>query len=286
MKALVIGGSKFFGKRLVQHLIDGGIDVTVLNRGETPDQFGDQVSRIQMDRRTLRRGHPLLKDRFWNIVYDQVCYDENDAAGACEAFDQKTERLIFTSTKSVYQLGSSISEESFDSNKYQFGAPLMQPNYGEAKRRAETVYFKNATFPVTAVRFPIVLGEDDYTGRLEFHTEHIKKGQPIYFPNIDAKMDFIYAGDAARFLFSFVEKHWEGPINCSSEPAIALRELVTILENILNKKATLAPDSTRGDRSPFGVEDHSYMSVRNLEKYGFRPAPTLEWLPKLVRMIA
>ena len=64
-------------------------------------------------------------------------------------------------------------------------------SYGEGKRQAEAVLFKEASFPVVAVRFPIVMGEDDYTRRLHFHVEHILQNQPITLPNIDAKMSYI-----------------------------------------------------------------------------------------------
>ncbi|EKN66902.1 hypothetical protein BABA_13477 [Neobacillus bataviensis LMG 21833] len=33
--------------------------------------------------------------------------------------------------------------------------------YAEGKRQAEAVLFQQATFPVVAVRFPIVMGVDD-----------------------------------------------------------------------------------------------------------------------------
>ena len=36
MRALVLGGSVFVGKRLVQALVASGHEVSVLNRGKTP----------------------------------------------------------------------------------------------------------------------------------------------------------------------------------------------------------------------------------------------------------
>ena len=48
--ALILGGTQFVGKRLVQLLIDEGVDVTIATRGKTPDSFGDRVSRLIIDR--------------------------------------------------------------------------------------------------------------------------------------------------------------------------------------------------------------------------------------------
>ena len=41
MKVLVIGGSGYMGKALVDQLLANGDSVTLINRGVTPDSFGD-----------------------------------------------------------------------------------------------------------------------------------------------------------------------------------------------------------------------------------------------------
>jgi len=38
-KVLVMGGTRFFGKKLVQHLLDEGNEVTIATRGRTPDPY-------------------------------------------------------------------------------------------------------------------------------------------------------------------------------------------------------------------------------------------------------
>ncbi|CAN7742153.1 NAD-dependent epimerase/dehydratase family protein [Paenibacillus sp. LjRoot56] len=48
MKILVLGGTAFFGRRLVRLLLGDGHDVTIATRGQTPDDFGDAVTRIKV----------------------------------------------------------------------------------------------------------------------------------------------------------------------------------------------------------------------------------------------
>ena len=50
MRILVIGGTRFLGYHLVRRLLEEGHAVTLFNRGETPDDFGGAVERIQGDR--------------------------------------------------------------------------------------------------------------------------------------------------------------------------------------------------------------------------------------------
>ena len=47
MRALVLGGSVFVGKRLVQALVAGGHDVSVLNRGKTPTELPEGVGHLR-----------------------------------------------------------------------------------------------------------------------------------------------------------------------------------------------------------------------------------------------
>ncbi|MDC1175392.1 hypothetical protein OAT67_08340 [Bacteriovoracaceae bacterium] len=49
-KVLVMGGNHFFGIKLVQVLLDHRHDVTILNRENLDDGFGERVKRIKCDR--------------------------------------------------------------------------------------------------------------------------------------------------------------------------------------------------------------------------------------------
>ena len=49
-KVLVIGGTQFMGRTMVERLLKEGDDVTILNRGKTPSPFGESVHYIHCDR--------------------------------------------------------------------------------------------------------------------------------------------------------------------------------------------------------------------------------------------
>jgi nucleoside-diphosphate-sugar epimerase len=283
MRILVIGGTRFFGKRLVERLLSDGHAVTLLNRGLTPDPFGTRVERIQMDRSALHPDHPALSKKTWDIIYDQVCYDANEAKAACEAFQGQTSRYIFTSTQSVYQPGSALTEQAYKPIDHDVTKVVSQDeNYGEAKRQAEAIFFQSKTFPLTAVRFPIVIGEDDYTQRLKFHVEHIMKGIPFYVPNVNARMSFISSLDAAAFLHFLLENSHEGPVNaCSLEP-ISVGRVIQIIETIVGKNAILS-EKKDVDPSPYGANEDRYMSAELMSSMGFQTKPIENWLPESVR---
>lgn len=286
MKVLVLGGTRYFGKRLTQLLLETGHDVTLLTRGQSPDSFGKSVNRIHADRKQIRADLPELQGKTWDIIYDQVCYDAGEAITACKAFQDKTARYIFTSSQSVYDEGADIPESRFDPMKHDFEIPAdRNQNYAEAKRQAESVFFRNAHFPVVAVRFPIVLAPDDYTRRLHFHMERIQKNQPIHFINIQGRISFIHAADAARFLLFAGTKTFDGPVNVASPQPIQLRRMLDILETSCGKQAKLSPTKGEANSSPFGIDSDWFMNVDHAKHLGFEAEAVESWLPKLAQEI-
>ncbi|GIO30922.1 MULTISPECIES: NAD-dependent epimerase/dehydratase family protein [Paenibacillus] len=282
---LVLGGTRFFGKRLVELLLDEGFKVTIATRGKTKDDFGDRVERIQLDREnktSLMKA--VAEGREWDTVFDNICFSPQAALDACEVFQGKVRRYILTSTLSVYEPAPRKHKEN-DVNPYIYPVTLGVKDdfpYGEGKRLAEAVFFQHADFPVAAVRFPIVLGEDDYTGRLEFHIDHVKQERPMGIPNLKAEMCFISSGEAASFLDWLRKQRVEGPINACSQGEVKLSELLRWIEKETGKKAVLTNQPQDEDKSPFGVPDSWLMDTGKAERLGFEFLPLRAWLPALI----
>ncbi|MEW9107334.1 NAD-dependent epimerase/dehydratase family protein [Paenibacillus sp.] len=295
-KVLVLGGTRFFGKKLVHLLIQEGADVTVATRGHTVDSFGDQVKRLQLDRTDPEQLRAAVADTEWDVVYDNICYHPQEAFQACEIFVGKVKRYIFTSTLSVYPFGQTEKYTEGAFSPYTYAIPADVPKdiaYGEGKRLAEAVLFQNASFPVCAVRFPIVLGMDDYTKRLHFHIEHIQRGQPIGLPNPQASISFITSDEAARFLFWLKNQHFEGPVNACSDGALSISEIIRLIEEKVAKQAVIVDTSDSeqdaalddAHRSPFGIPDDWGMDTSKAAKHGFKFDSIHDWYPKLLEQI-
>jgi nucleoside-diphosphate-sugar epimerase len=283
MKVLVIGGNRFFGKRLVEKLSRQHVDLTVMNRTGPGQGTPANVKHIILDRRTLKRHHPELSGKTWDIIYDQVCYDAPEAESAIEAFDGKVGKYVFTSTLSVYDSGANIYESAFDprSHRIVFGTkPIL--NYAEAKRDAEAVFFQKAPFSVVAVRFPFVLGEDDYTERLKFHVQCVLNEKPIHFPNPKARVSMIHAADAARFLGLLEQRDFFGPVNCAATDPISMNELIHMIGAKAGRIGQLATIESEGESSPYGKESDWFMNTDLQKKLGYECLPITEWLPVLI----
>ena len=133
------------------------------------------------------------------ILYTIIYAILNAAKIICEVLRGKTKKYVMTSSMAVYEPTLSLSEENFNPYEYAIAyGDRNDFNYGEGKRLAEAVVFQQATFPVVA-RFPVVIGENDYTKRLQFYVEHIVREEPVAVNDLDGKLSFIHEEEAGDF---------------------------------------------------------------------------------------
>ncbi|MFD2045540.1 NAD-dependent epimerase/dehydratase family protein [Ornithinibacillus salinisoli] len=280
--ALVFGGTRFFGVNLVQSLLDKGVQVTIATRQNSTDPFEDTVERLKLDRFDEASVKNAVEGREWDVVFDQLCFSSKDAKVATDALEGKIKRYIFTSTLSVYDQGQEMPEELFDPFTYNLKMVTKEEvTYQEGKRQAEAYFFQHASFPVVAMRIPIVLGEEDYTERLLHYVTSVKEGKAVYFPNPNAEMGFIYQSEAGDFLSWIAETDFTGPVNACADGSISMRDLMNLISEKVGNEATITTENNEL-LSPYGIEETWTMSNDKATKIGYSFSHLNEWLPGLV----
>ncbi|RUT29896.1 NAD-dependent dehydratase [Paenibacillus zeisoli] len=286
---LIFGGTRYFGKKLVELLLgEGEHDVTLATRGNTPVIFSRRVKHLTLDRTNKEDLLRTASIGDWDTIYDNICYSPNDAIHAVKAFDGRVGRYIMTSTLSVYNpVDRLLTENNYDPYTYPvLEGPSANFTYQEGKRQAEAVLFQQANFPVTAMRIPIVLGPDDYTKRLHFHVKHVKEGLPIGVPNPAAKLSLISSDETAKFLSWLGQGKVDGPVNAASGGSLSVRQILSIIEEITGETAVIQPDSQPEHKSPFGVPADWVMDTSKAVQAGYSFHSLSDWFPELVREIA
>lgn len=279
MKVLVLGGTRYFGVHMVQALIQNGHDVTIATRGRAKDAFGDSVNRITVERTSKASMAKVFGRKEFDVVCDNLAYCSDDVRAALDTI--RCKRYVMTSSASVYDLKRNTLERDFD--------PLQKPlewcdraayPYDEIKRFAECALFQaykrqNAV----AVRFPFVIGRDDYTKRLYFYVEHVVRGIPMYVDNQSAQMSFVSADEAGKFLAFLAENHFIGTVNGSNEGTISINEMIQYVETQTGKRAVF---SENGEAGPYnGTEDYS-INTQLAAHLGFHFLPLSFWLYDLL----
>ena len=167
MKALVLGGTRFFGIHLVDELLKSNCDVTIATRGLTSDSFENKVKRIILDRHDELSIINNLSDKYFDVIYDNLAYCSNDIEILLPHIH--CGKYIVTSSTSVYNpLKGNVKETDFDSITYPYiNCKRNEVEYAEGKRLVEAAILQKFNdINYICVRFPFVIGKDDYTGRL------------------------------------------------------------------------------------------------------------------------
>ena len=290
-KVLVIGGTRYFGKRLVQQLPDAGARMTLASRGLANDSFGDRVARARIDRGDARSLESGLGGRGeWDVVFDQICYSPDEARYTCELLKDRTARYVHTSTQSVYpeSLTGLLGESLFDPSRHPLRAGARADfDYAEGKRQAEAFFFQQAPFPVAAVRLPLVLGPDDYTGRLELPIKRVLDGRSLHrwIPDLAREFSLISSREAADFLAWLGLQSHTGSVNACSVGPLTRGRLLSLVEEALGKKARYN-SGTRRNSTPSAGASSRVLDTRLAEELGYRFEPVKSWLAPLIREIA
>jgi nucleoside-diphosphate-sugar epimerase len=106
LRALVLGGSVFVGKHLVDQLVGRGAQVAVLNRGKTPSDLPAEVERLVADRTDPGQMRAVLAGRDWDAVYDVsgfvMAAGGSDIEGLLDLLDGHVGGYVYTSSIMAY----------------------------------------------------------------------------------------------------------------------------------------------------------------------------------------
>src|SRR5688572_9422029 len=172
MKLLIIGGTQFLGRHLVDAALARGHEVTLFNRG-THAAGARDVETIIGDRyMDLAR----LRDRRWDAVVDTCGYVPRAVTAAAEVLRDAVDRYVFISSQSAYAdvsmrgvdenapLKQLRSEQLDQANKIDTsGHPSYGALYGGLKALCEQAAEQVMPNRVLTVRPGLIVGAHDYT---------------------------------------------------------------------------------------------------------------------------
>ena len=280
MKILVIGGTRFFGIHMVDELLKMGHEITIATRGMAKDPYGDQVKRIVFERTSEESIKNALQGVHYDVVIDKIAYCSNDIKYVLD--NVSCDKYIYMSSTAVYNpKHMDTVETDFDgySNTFVWCDRTAFP-YAEIKRQAEyALWQKYSDRNWIAVRYPFVIGKDDYTKRLQFYVEHTMKSIPMYVDNLDCQMGYIRSDEAGKFMAYLIDHNIARAINGCSEGTISIREIIDYVEKQTGTKAIIDQD---GDRAPYNGETEYSINTEKANAIGFHFSPLKDWIYELL----
>lgn len=196
VRVLVIGGTGYLGRRIVEQLLAAGHEVSVVSRGNLAPDIMAQITHIAADRRDRAAFTERLRGASFDAVIDNIAYDRDDIENAVATFGGRVQHYLFTSSAAVYHDPSGLAplrESDADLNFLPGPAdthiPIFHPTlgheYGNGKKRAEKALMDlpDSVFTFTSLRAPIVVGPDDRTRRIWWFVQRLQDGEPILIPD-------------------------------------------------------------------------------------------------------
>ncbi|CAN5160769.1 SDR family oxidoreductase [soil metagenome] len=242
-RALVIGGTLFIGRALVEQLLERGDDVTIMHRGSgTP--FGDRVSEIRCDRNDIQAVDAALEGESFDVVYDNVYDWERGTTGeqvsaAALAASPGLRRYVFMSSVAVYNAGLDFDESDPLT-------PDTDPNdYNRHKAKSERALFelhRAKGIPITTLRPAFVFGRWNPFPREAFFWDRMLADRPIVIPEDGSTpMQWVLSDDVARAAIRATEKDVAvgSAYNVASDPTLTQVEYVQTLGRAAGKEPKL-----------------------------------------------
>ena len=306
MQILLIGGTRFVGYQLVWRLLAADHQVTLLNRGHTPDPFGTRVERLVADRTTPEFERVLI-GRSFEAVVDFAAYTGADARQSVATFGNgRIGHYVVISTGQVYLVrrGCQRPAQEADYDGPLLPEPATDPveqaewRYGIDKRAMEDTLaaaWEEHCFPATRLRLPMVNGERDHFRRLESYLWRILDGGPLLLPDGGTHViRHVYGGSVVRAITDLLGQtdSFGQAYNLCQDETPTLAALLTILAELVGAPArqVMVPASTLAanrlqitEVSPFSDRWMSYLDPAKAKAaLGFQHEPLRHYLEKIV----
>jgi 2'-hydroxyisoflavone reductase len=238
MRVLLLGGTRFLGRHLVDAARARGHRVTLFHRGLSDAAAFPDVEQLHGDR-DVDLGP--LQGRLWDIVFDTSGYEVGPVKSAVRALAHDGLHYVFVSSVSVYSDFTSVADESAPLKTMEGAddAALALDNYGALKVACERAAEAALPGHVQSIRAGLILGPHDYDDRFAFWLRRVARGGEVLAPgNPEANVRLVDVRDLASWMVRSAEERHTGAFNATGpgEP-LTMRTLLETIKEVTGSDA-------------------------------------------------
>lgn len=266
MKALVLGGSVFVGRRLVEMLVADGHSVTVLNRGKTATSLPDGVALLKADRTDAESMAAALGGTEWDAIFDVsgfvMAAGGSDIDGLIDLVDGRVGHYVYVSSIMAYDqslVGVMPWAEDMPTDA---SGPASYGGFKALAERAMLARHARTGFPVTISRPAAIYGP--YNNIYDMETPmfiRLLRGLPILLPHEGLVTgSYGHVDDLCASLIRFVgHAPARGQVFNTTSEAVTTRHYVETLARIVGHEPNIVPvPETPPKGFPRGVFGHLF----------------------------
>jgi 2'-hydroxyisoflavone reductase len=215
MRLLVLGGTKFLGRAVVDEALARDHEVTLFNRGQTNPELFPDVEKIRGDR---TQDLSAFVGRRWDAAIDMATFLPRVVRLSTDALRDSVRRYVYVSSISAY---ADQSVPPLEGNPV---AVLARPDsesiddYGALKARCEQIVQDAFGKRALVIRPGLIVGPHDPTDRFTYWPRRIAKGGRVLAPGPpDAPVQFVDARDLGAWIVHATESGLDGIYNATGE---------------------------------------------------------------------
>jgi 2'-hydroxyisoflavone reductase len=226
VKILILGGTLFLGRHLVESARTRGHEVTLFNRGRTNPELFPEVEKLRGDRES--GDLEALRDRRWDAVIDTSGYVPRIVGESAELLAGAVDRYAFVSSLSVFTppAKQGLTEGDSVTRLADEGSEDVQAHYGPLKALCEQVV--ESAFPGRALnlRSGLLIGPHDPTNRFEYWVHRVARGGDVLAPDpSNQPVQLIDVRDFSDWTIRLLESHEAGTFHATGKP-VTLSEML------------------------------------------------------------
>jgi 2'-hydroxyisoflavone reductase len=266
MDVLILGGTGFLGRHLVEAALGDGHRVTLFNRGLSGPGLFPEVEKIEGDR---VGDLSVLRGRSWDAVIDTCGYVPRVVRASAGLLADAVDHYTFVSSISVYSddITPGADEEAPVS---ELPDPKVEEvtgeTYGGLKVLCERAAEEEMPGRVLNVRPGLISGPHDPTGRFTYWPRRIAAGGEVLVPDHEGRtVQYIDVRDLAAWIVKMSEERRTGTYNATGpDYELQMGRLLEECETVSGAGAELV-----------------WVSEDFLEENGVEPFTELPlWLPR------
>lgn len=219
MKILIIGGTMFLGRHLVEAALARGHTVTLFNRGQhNPDLF-PEAEKLRGDRDS---GLGALEGRRWDAVIDTCGYYPRIVRQSAKRLADAVGHYTFISSISAYadfrqpRMDESGPLAVMDRDEGERAASMTGETYGPLKVLCEQVVEEALPGRTLIVRPGMIVGPHDPSDRFTYWPARVARGGDVLVPGRPEQgFELIDVRDLAEWNVRAVEAGRTGAYNAS-----------------------------------------------------------------------
>ena len=213
MQLLLLGGTAFLGRAVVEAAVAAGHEPTLFTRGRTNPDLFPGVEHLVGDRESELS---LLRNREFDAVIDTSGYFPSVVRAAAELLAGRVGLYVFVSTISVYEDAPALTETTATRRPADPESRDLNREYGGLKTLCEEAV--TSAFPEAAliVRPGLIVGAHDYSGRFSYWPRRVARGGEVLAPGRpETRIWLIDARDLAEWTIRLAEAGTTGVFNAA-----------------------------------------------------------------------